>query len=122
MFQLFGHTNARVMDGGRLKWEKEKPTDCPATCPTYPQTTYKAKERDDARIARIRDEVLAHMKKHGQLVDVRSPEEYAGTQAAHARLSERRGAPRRPHPRREERARGRGRSIPTTARSRPRRS
>ena len=23
VFQLFGHTNARVMDGGRIKWEKE---------------------------------------------------------------------------------------------------
>ena len=23
VFQLFGHTNARVMDGGRVKWEKE---------------------------------------------------------------------------------------------------
>ena len=23
VFQLFGHTNARVMDGGRAKWEAE---------------------------------------------------------------------------------------------------
>src|SRR5260221_14789658 len=23
IFQLFGHTNAKIMDGGRLKWEKE---------------------------------------------------------------------------------------------------
>ena len=23
VFQLFGHTNARILDGGRLKWEKE---------------------------------------------------------------------------------------------------
>ena len=23
VFQLFGHSNARVMDGGRLKWELE---------------------------------------------------------------------------------------------------
>jgi thiosulfate/3-mercaptopyruvate sulfurtransferase len=23
VFQLFGHTNARVMDGGRIKWQKE---------------------------------------------------------------------------------------------------
>ena len=26
VFQLFGHTKAKVMDGGRLKWEKEKRT------------------------------------------------------------------------------------------------
>ncbi|MFP5288190.1 MAG: sulfurtransferase, partial [Thermoanaerobaculia bacterium] len=23
VFQLFGHTNAKVMDGGRVKWQKE---------------------------------------------------------------------------------------------------
>ena len=28
VFQLFGHTNAKVMDGGRLKWEKEKRATC----------------------------------------------------------------------------------------------
>ena len=32
VFQLFGHTNAKVMDGGRLKWEKEKKRDVPR-CP-----------------------------------------------------------------------------------------
>ena len=74
VFQLFGHTKAKVMDGGRLKWEKEKkPTS--RDVPAYPQATYRAKERDDRPIRAYRDEVLAHMKKHGQLVDVRSPED-----------------------------------------------
>jgi thiosulfate/3-mercaptopyruvate sulfurtransferase len=78
VFQLFGHTNARVMDGGRLKWEKEKrPTS--RDVPSYPKTQYKAQERNDAPHRAYRDEVMAHMKKQGQLVDVRSPEEYAGT-------------------------------------------
>ena len=78
VFQLFGHSKAKVMDGGRLKWEKEKkPTS--RDVPAYPQATYRAKERDDRPIRAYRDEVLAHMNKHGQLVDVRSPEEYAGT-------------------------------------------
>ena len=78
MFQLFGHTNAKVMDGGRLKWEKEKrPTS--RDVPSYPTSQYKAKERDDAPHRAYRDDVHAHLKAQGQLVDVRSPEEYAGT-------------------------------------------
>jgi thiosulfate/3-mercaptopyruvate sulfurtransferase len=78
VFQLFGHANARVMDGGRLKWEKEgRPMS--RDVPSYPKTTYKAKERQDAPIRAFRDDVMAHLKKQGQLVDVRSPEEFAGT-------------------------------------------
>jgi thiosulfate/3-mercaptopyruvate sulfurtransferase len=78
VFQLFGHANAKVMDGGRLKWEKENR---PLTreVPQYPPTDYRAPERQDAAIRAFREEVLAHVQGHGQLVDVRSPEEYAGT-------------------------------------------
>jgi thiosulfate/3-mercaptopyruvate sulfurtransferase len=78
VFQLFGHTNARVMDGGRIKWEKEKK---PLTrdVPNYPQTSYKSQERSDAKHRAFREEVMAHMQSRGQLVDVRSPEEFAGT-------------------------------------------
>jgi len=35
-------------------------------------------ERDDSRIRAFRDEVLEHVRRRGQLVDVRSPEEYRG--------------------------------------------
>jgi thiosulfate/3-mercaptopyruvate sulfurtransferase len=78
VFQLFGHTNARVMDGGRVKWEKEKRATTRDT-PSYAATKYQAPERSDAKHRAFRDEVLAHMQARGQLVDVRSPEEYAGT-------------------------------------------
>ncbi len=78
VFQLFGHTNAKVMDGGRLKWEKEKRATS-RDVPAYPKTQYKAKDRNDAPHRAYRDDVHAHLKKQGQLVDVRSPEEYAGT-------------------------------------------
>jgi len=78
VFQLFGHTKARVMDGGRVKWQKENR---PLTreVPAYKATTYKAQDRADAKHRAFRDEVLRHMESKGQLVDVRSPEEYAGT-------------------------------------------
>ena len=78
VFQLFGHTNARIMDGGRLKWTKEgRPLS--TDTPTYAATKYKAPERKDTPIRAFRAEVLKHVQKKGQLVDVRSPEEYAGT-------------------------------------------
>jgi thiosulfate/3-mercaptopyruvate sulfurtransferase len=78
VFQLFGHSNARIMDGGRIKWEKDRR---PLTrdVPSYPKTTYKSDERTDAKHRAFRDEVLAHVQSKRQLVDVRSPEEYAGT-------------------------------------------
>jgi thiosulfate/3-mercaptopyruvate sulfurtransferase len=78
VFQLFGHTRAHVMDGGRLKWQKEgRPLSREVV--QYPATTYRAAGRDDYRHRAFRDEVLAHVRRDGQLVDVRSPEEYAGT-------------------------------------------
>jgi thiosulfate/3-mercaptopyruvate sulfurtransferase len=77
VFQLFGHTNAKVMDGGRLKWEQEKR---PLTrdVPNYPATSYTAPPRDDNRIRAFRDQVLAHVDARLPLVDVRSPDEYTG--------------------------------------------
>ena len=78
VFQLFGHTNAKVMDGGRVKWQKEN-REMTRDVPSYPKTQYKASERNDTPHRAYRDDVHAHLKKQGQLVDVRSPEEYAGT-------------------------------------------
>jgi thiosulfate/3-mercaptopyruvate sulfurtransferase len=77
IFQLFGHVNAKVMDGGRLKWEKEGR---PMTkdVPKYAATKYAAPERNDTKIRAFRDQVLAHVKSKGKLVDVRSPQEFTG--------------------------------------------
>ncbi len=77
VFQLFGHTRAKVMDGGRVKWQQEGR---PLTreVPSYPPTTYRARSRDDRPHRAFRDEVLAHLAAKGQLVDVRTPEEYTG--------------------------------------------
>lgn len=77
VFQLFGHDNAKVMDGGRLKWVAEG-RDLTRDVPDYPATDYKAKDRDDSRVRAFREQVLEHVKAAGQLVDVRSPAEYTG--------------------------------------------
>ena len=78
VFQLFGHTNAKIMDGGRVKWIKESR---PITreVPVFTPSKYRAPERKDAPVRVFQKQVLAHVKSKGQLVDVRSPEEYAGT-------------------------------------------
>src|SRR3954471_1347725 len=49
VFQLFGFTNAKLLDGGRAKWEKEGR---PMTkeLPSFGQTHYEAPERRDDRI------------------------------------------------------------------------
>lgn len=77
VFQLFGHRNARVMDGGRLKWEKEGRA-MTRDVATYPASDYKAPERDDKAERVFRDEVLKHVEGKRPLVDVRSPGEYNG--------------------------------------------
>ena len=77
VFQLFGHKNARVMDGGRLKWEKES-RDMTREVPQYEPTRYTAPERNDHAVRAFRDEVMSHIKSNKPLVDVRSPQEYSG--------------------------------------------
>jgi len=77
VFTLFGHTNARIMDGGRIKWTAENR---PLTkeVPTFPATQYQAKERDDVKDRAFREQVLEHAQRKGKMIDVRSPQEYSG--------------------------------------------
>lgn len=77
VFRLFGHENAAIMDGGRLKWMNESR---PLTkeVPTVQSSAYEVPERDDRTERAFRDEVLRHCESNGQLVDVRSPQEFTG--------------------------------------------
>src|SRR4051812_23379609 len=59
VFQLFGHTNAKIMDGGRIKWQKEN-RQLSRDVPSYPRTQYKASERHDVPHRAYREDVLAH--------------------------------------------------------------
>lgn len=77
VFQLFGHTNVKLMDGGRLKWQEEG-REFTRDVPTYPATDYKAPDRDDNVVRAFRDDVLAHQSANKPLVDVRSPAEFKG--------------------------------------------
>ncbi|MFQ5846502.1 MAG: sulfurtransferase [Candidatus Methylomirabilales bacterium] len=77
LLKYYGHADARVMNGGRVKWIAEGR---PMTkeVPNYPATTYKA-QKSDKSIRVVRDEVIGAVGKAGlALVDVRSPKEFSG--------------------------------------------
>ncbi len=75
VFALYGHDRTRIMDGGRDAWiaEGRELTREPARRPAVEVPVV---ERDDRTLRAFRDDVLAHLGR--PLVDVRSPEEYAG--------------------------------------------
>ena len=77
VFQLFSHTNAKVMNGGRAKWIEEG-RELTREKPNYAASRYPTPTRNDSRIRAFRDEVLAHQTGGNPLVDVRSPAEYRG--------------------------------------------
>jgi len=77
VFRLFGLERLRLLDGGRARWVDEgRPLTTDVPSPTAGKIV--VGERKDAGIRAFRDEVLAHQQRRGQLVDVRSPEEYRG--------------------------------------------
>jgi thiosulfate/3-mercaptopyruvate sulfurtransferase len=77
VFRLFGHSNVRLLDGGRMKWiEENRPM---TTEPTVlPPTSYPVVTRDDNAIRAFIGQTLDHSRAGLPLVDVRSPEEYRG--------------------------------------------
>jgi thiosulfate/3-mercaptopyruvate sulfurtransferase len=77
VFQLFGHTNAKIMNGGRAKWVTEG-RELSKDVPGYPKASYPTPVRIDYKIRAFRDQVLKHFEEGGALVDVRSPGEYKG--------------------------------------------
>ncbi len=82
-FRLYGHDNVRLLDGGRKKWELES-RELVTEVPQRAKTSYHAKDQDKA-IRAFRDEVVAAIGQDN-LVDVRSPDEFAGRLLAPAHL------------------------------------
>jgi thiosulfate/3-mercaptopyruvate sulfurtransferase len=82
-FRLYGHQNVKLLDGGRKKWELDS-RELVKDVPERPATSYVATEQD-AAIRAMRDEVVAAIGQRN-LVDVRSPDEFAGRLLAPAHL------------------------------------
>ena len=76
--KYYGHKDARLMNGGRKKWVEEKrplATEAPRISPA----TYRASGPDESIRARKEDVfALVERRKPGELVDVRSVDEFTG--------------------------------------------
>jgi thiosulfate/3-mercaptopyruvate sulfurtransferase len=81
--KYYGHDNLRLLDGGRKKWELDS-RELTTEVTERPATTYVAKDADES-IRAFRDEVIASIGTKN-LIDVRSPDEYAGRLLAPAHL------------------------------------
>jgi thiosulfate/3-mercaptopyruvate sulfurtransferase len=82
-FKLYGHQNVKLLDGGRKKWELES-RELVTDVPQRAATSYTASEQD-LSIRAFRDEAVAAIDQLN-LVDVRSPDEFAGRLLAPAHL------------------------------------
>ena len=82
-FKLYGHGTALLLDGGRKKWELDSRELTDDTVQRA-ATAYTATE-PDLRIRAFRDEVVEAIGTKN-LIDVRSPDEYAGRLLAPAHL------------------------------------
>jgi thiosulfate/3-mercaptopyruvate sulfurtransferase len=82
-FKLYGHRDVRLLDGGRKKWELDA-RELSTEKVTRPATSYTAQDQD-LSIRAFRDEVIDAIGKKS-LIDVRSPDEYAGRLLAPAHL------------------------------------
>jgi thiosulfate/3-mercaptopyruvate sulfurtransferase len=76
--KIYGHKDARIIDGGRKKWLSEgRPVS--ADVPSFTRKTYKAAEPDFSSRALLGNVLTAVEKRiPWGLVDVRSPDEFTG--------------------------------------------
>ncbi len=82
-FKLYGHQDVKLLDGGRKKWELDS-RELTDELPTREKTSYTAQDQDTS-IRAFRDETVEAIGVKN-LVDVRSPDEYAGRLLAPAHL------------------------------------
>jgi thiosulfate/3-mercaptopyruvate sulfurtransferase len=83
-FTLYGHADVKLLDGGRKKWELDnRPLSKDEV--SRPATSYVAVHDQDLSIRAFRDDAVNAIGV-SNLVDVRSPDEYAGRLLAPAHL------------------------------------
>ncbi|GAA4246959.1 sulfurtransferase [Dactylosporangium darangshiense] len=83
-FKLYGHGDVKLLDGGRKKWELDaRPLNKEDVA--RPATTYVAVHDQDLSIRAFRDDAVQAIGV-SNLVDVRSPDEFAGRLLAPAHL------------------------------------
>lgn len=76
VFELFGHPDVRLLDGGRDAWMVEE-RDTSFAVPEYPRSDYPVVQRNDDDY-RVFAPALLSDASDLQIIDVRSPAEYSG--------------------------------------------
>ncbi len=79
IFNIYGQKDVRVLDGGRVKWEKDGRALTTAV-PTFKAGNFVAKSADSGLRATLTRDVLPVAKKarKATLIDIRSADEYSG--------------------------------------------
>jgi thiosulfate/3-mercaptopyruvate sulfurtransferase len=75
VFTLFGHTDVRLLNGGRDAWVAEG-RELTKDLPSRASANYPVVTRNDSDIRAFKEDVSQHFGK--PLIDVRSPEEFSG--------------------------------------------
>jgi thiosulfate/3-mercaptopyruvate sulfurtransferase len=75
--KVYGHADARLMNGGRKKW-REEDRSLTKDAPAHAATTYQATEPDRSIRAFLQEVQRAVADEAVELVDVRSPQEFTG--------------------------------------------
>ncbi|PRQ11335.1 sulfurtransferase [Corynebacterium sp. 13CS0277] len=76
VFELFGHKDVRLLNGGRDVWMAEE-RETSFAVPEYPRTNYPVPERNEVPLRALHADVVAGLGSV-PLIDVRTPEEYQG--------------------------------------------
>ncbi|MDO4762402.1 MAG: sulfurtransferase [Corynebacterium sp.] len=85
VFELFGHKDVRLLNGGRDAWMAEE-RDTSYVVPEYPATDYPVPERNDAPFRAFVTDVQSVVsgETKATIIDARDPDDYAGTRLADA--------------------------------------
>jgi len=75
--KLYGHTDVRLMNGGRKKWLAEG-RELTTDAASYPAARYAAKDADNSLRAFLPEVMRAQESASHGMVDVRSPDEFTG--------------------------------------------
>lgn len=82
IFELFGHPDVRLLDGGREAWMQEE-RETSYLVPDFPATEYSLDGRDDSTNRIFVDELRTKLDEV-QIIDLREPADFAGTDVANA--------------------------------------
>lgn len=78
ILKMYGHADVRLMNGGRQKWLDEDDKPMTTDLPQISATTYQAGPLNEEYRAYVSDVMTVARQKTGNLVDVRSPDEFSG--------------------------------------------